>query len=117
MAKEWFCKAAAQGHFEALTNIGVVNSRGGKGMRQSDAKVVKYFRRAADEGQPTAQFKLGETHEEGRGVGKSLQLAKEWYFKAADQGHKDAQMDLASLISMQGIDHLPDAAPWLRRAV
>ena len=67
MAKEWFCKAAAQGHFEALTNIGVVNSRGGKGMRQSDAKVVKYFRRAADEGQPTAQFKLGETHEEGRG--------------------------------------------------
>jgi TPR repeat protein len=40
----------------------------GEGVRQDDQEAVKWFRRAAEQGDAHAQFRLGEHYDSGRGV-------------------------------------------------
>ena len=44
-------------------------------------------------------FNLGNCYKNGRGVTKDLNKAREWYTKAAAQGHEQAQTELDSLNS------------------
>ena len=52
---------------------------------------------AANKGDPTAQYLLGEMYLFGHGVEKNLPLAFTWLEKSANQGNADAQVDLAEL--------------------
>lgn len=47
------------------------------------AKAVALFRRAADQGDPLAQYDLGYCYEHGIGVARDLAVAGEWYRRAA----------------------------------
>ncbi len=60
----------------------------------SDEQTVQAYRQAAQRGDAGAQFKLAECYAEGDGVQKSLQTAKYWYKKAAEQGNEGAQVML-----------------------
>jgi TPR repeat protein len=51
--------------------------------------------RAADRGDPKAQFNLASMYETGKGVSQNYEKAIELYTKAADQGLVDAQYNLA----------------------
>lgn len=57
-------------------------------------KTLRWYQVKAERGLPEAQFKLGQFHEYGRGVKKSLAEAVNWYTLAAEQGHTEAQYNL-----------------------
>jgi uncharacterized protein len=59
---------------------------------QDYGEAVKWFRKAADQGNPFAQIKLAEMYSDGRGVPQDYGEAVKWFRKAADQGNADAQM-------------------------
>src|SRR5512140_2696152 len=58
----------------------------GKGVRQDDAKALKWFRKAAEQGNPQAQNSLGLMYADGRGVKRNKHQAVHWYRMAADNG-------------------------------
>ena len=88
-AVECFQKAAEQGYAKAQVNLGVCYEKG-KGVPQSDAGAIQWYRKVADpnndnsgeNGFAIAQFKLGVMYEYGKGVEKSDKEAFEWYSKA-----------------------------------
>jgi TPR repeat protein len=62
----------------------------GQGVILSDSEAVKWFLKAAEQGNAGAQFVLGVNYENGYGVTRSNSEAVKWYQKAAKQGKQDA---------------------------
>jgi uncharacterized protein len=58
---------------------------------------AKELRKSADEGDASAQNRLGLLYDEGVGVPQNSRQAKEWFEKAAKQGHVKAQLNLGTL--------------------
>jgi len=56
-----------------------------------------WFLEAAEQGNPTAQYKIAKMYEDGIGADENLNLAITWYFKSANQGDKAAQSKLVNL--------------------
>jgi TPR repeat protein len=65
--------------------------------RVKDEATAKEVRKAAEEGDASAQYRLGLLYEGGVGVPQNYKKAKEWFEKAAKQGHVGAQADLGTL--------------------
>ena len=63
-------------------------------MAQDDVEAVKWFRKAADQGNDWAQNNLGICYHKGKGVPQDSGEAVKWYRKAADQGYARAQYNL-----------------------
>ena len=60
----------------------------GRGRHKKDgAKAVDWYRKAADVGDPNAQFNLGYCYWTGDGVKKDTDEAVKWFRKAAEQGN------------------------------
>ena len=76
------------------------------------------LRRAAEQGNASAQTELGERYALGRGVGRDRELAVSWFRRAAEQGHAPAQVLLGVMYSAgNGVAQDPEAAVvWYRRA-
>ncbi len=68
----------------------------GLGYSQNQKEAVRYYRKAADQGEAFAQFNLGVCYHKGIGVDKDAKEAVRWYRLAADQGHAVAQYYLGS---------------------
>ena len=58
---------------------------------------MKWFRKAAEQGNADAQLCLGICYAEGDGVAKDMSEAVKWCRKAAEQGHEDAKRALSYL--------------------
>jgi len=58
------------------------------------AEAVKWYRKAAEQGDADAQFNLGVMYDEGHGVLQDDAEAVKWYRKAAEQGNAKAQFNL-----------------------
>ena len=69
----------------------------GEGVEKDLKEAVKWYRKAADQGDAMAQFGLGNRYKTGEGVGKDLKEAVKWYRKAADQGFASAQDSLRDM--------------------
>lgn len=83
------------------------------------AEAVKWYRRAAEQGNSTAQNNLGECYKNGQGVRKDDVEAVKWYRKAAEQGNADAQFNLGLCYYYfrQGVKHdNTEAVKWFRKA-
>ena len=65
-----------------------------KAAEQGNAKAVKWYRKAAEEGNAEAQFNLGLMCDERLGVPQDYAEAVKWYRKAAEQGFAEAQTNL-----------------------
>lgn len=63
----------------------------GQGVAKDEAEAVKWYLKAAEQGDVRAQFLLGMCYEEGEGVTKGDAEAVKWYQKAAEQGHANSQ--------------------------
>ena len=76
------------------------------------------LRRAAEQGNASAQTELGERYALGRGVGRDQELAASWFRRAGEQGHAPAQVLLGVMYSAgNGVAQDPEAAVvWYRRA-
>ena len=62
--------------------------------RRTDAEAMRWYRKAADQGNAIAQYNLGWMYENGRGVVQDDAEAMQWYRKAADQGYAAAQYNI-----------------------
>ena len=69
---------------------------GGEGVVVNYQKALKWYKMAAKEGHPEAQFNLGWMYYYGRGVTKNNHLAAMWLKKASDQGNTKATLFLRS---------------------
>ena len=69
----------------------------GYGVTKDYEEAVKWYRKAAEQGNAIAQYNLGQNYRLGRGVSVDLTQAKYWYEKAAEQGDEDAKERLKDL--------------------
>jgi len=109
----WFEAAAAQGHAAAMSQLGLAcHGRG------EFVDAVRWFRGAAEGGDPLGMHGLAVCLEVGAGVERDAAAATRWLRKAAEAGLPQAQLRLAFRISNGEIeDPDPDAAGmWMRRA-
>lgn len=75
------------------------------------AKAVKEWREPAKKGDPDAQFNMAQAYKLGRGVKQDLNLAADWYQRAAKQGHLQAADSLGHLYHYQG--KVKESLPYL----
>ena len=55
----------------------------GKGVVEDAEEAVKWYRKAAEQGNDEAQNNLGLMYEDGRGVPQDNEVADEWFRRAA----------------------------------
>lgn len=77
-------------------------------------QAVAEWRPAAIQGDPAAQYGLGQAYLYGRGVAIDMDQARLWFEKAAVQGHVEAQDNLGLLLFQQG--ERQKALPYLERS-
>jgi uncharacterized protein len=83
---------AEQGLAVAQFNVGLMYDLG-QGVLQNYGEAVKWYRLAADQGRPDAQYQLGHLNYK---QGDYAEAAK-WFRLAADQGRADAQSNLGAM--------------------
>lgn len=80
----------------------------GRGVAIEDAVQARdWFTKAADKGNATAQFWLGEMYSTGWGIPEDKARAAIWYRKAADQGLATAQYALGNMYETGGSSAKP----------
>jgi TPR repeat protein len=91
-------KADADGRIDAKQAFQRgADAAAGRGVPQSDAEAVKWFRIAADQGYAPAENDLGFLYAEGRGVTRDDAEAVKWYRRAADRNFPPAQTSLGMM--------------------
>jgi len=55
-----------------------------------ESKIVEDIIELAKEGEPSAQYRLGEIYQKGKGVTRSDIVALMWYIISEQNGHKNA---------------------------
>ncbi len=71
-----------------------MNYSTGSGVPKDPTEAVKWWRKAAEQGDTTAQFFLGNAYYKGEGVQKDIAAAIELFRKAAQLGDGAAQYRL-----------------------
>ena len=92
----------------------------GKDVPQDYTKAAEWYQKAAEIGNPNAQYKLGRMYQGygDEGVPTDIKEAFKWYHIAAKQGLADAQ-DYLGLMYYNGIgvpQDYAEAAKWFRKA-
>jgi uncharacterized protein len=75
-------------------------------------KAVKEWRDPALKGDADAQFNMGQAYKLGRGVKADLDVAADWYLRAARQGHMQASDAYGHLMHYRG--KVAEALPYLQ---
>ncbi len=89
-----------------------------EGVEQAPIDTVKWYRKAAEQGNADAQCHLGICYHNGEGVEKDEKEAVRWLRKAADQGNIKAQCLLgACYLNGEGVEkNAKEAARWFYKA-
>ena len=87
-------------------------------MRQDDAEAVKWYQKAAAQGNADAQCGLGFAYYRGKGVITNATEAVKWYRKAAGQGNAYAQCGLGdAYYNGRGVPQdKAEAIKWYQKA-
>ena len=92
----------------------------GEGVEQDDEEAVKWFRKAAEQGYPIAEFHLGMRYYDGRGVEKNLTDAFKWISEALEQGIESSKaqsiLGQAYFFGEGTAQNFTEAVKWLRKA-
>ncbi len=120
--REWL-PLAEQGDAVAQFKLGVMYMNGhvyshGEGVSQDYAEAVKWYHKAAEQGEADSQNSLGFMYFEGQGLPQDYNQAIKWYRAAAEQGHAIAQANMAFMyVNGQGVSRdLVEAYMWLSLA-
>ena len=100
-AVEWYSKSSEQKNPVAMNNLAACYQHG-EGVDEDKTKGFELYEQSALLGCSSAMTNVGECYEDGRwqdgeGVTKDLNKAKEWYTKGAAQGNADSQNKLDAL--------------------
>ena len=90
-----YSKAAKEGDVKAMDALGDGFSTGWDREGSNYPEMLKWFRKAAEQGYAPSQYHLGYCYVDGKGVEKDPIEAVKWFSKAAEQGGEGAQMALA----------------------
>jgi len=77
-------------------------------------EAVRQWRPLADRGNLDAQFNLGHAYRLGRGVPQNMNLAEQWYERAARAGHVEAQAMYGLILFQNG--RRQEAMPYVESA-
>jgi len=77
-------------------------------------EAVRLWRPLADRGDADAQYNIAQAYFLGRGVPRNMNLAEQWYERAARQNHEEAQGALGLILFQNG--RRREAMPWIERA-
>lgn len=108
-ALAWYEAAAARGHRPGLANQGIMLFKQGQ-----KTQALALLKRAADAGEPRAQYVFGTAAWNGDGREVDLALAYAYLARAAEQGLAEARASLDLLVPRLGAD--ARAAGWARAA-
>ncbi len=112
----WFGMSGAGA---AAANDDTYFLRGAKADLAQDYKTaLRWYRKAARQGDAEAQFILGTIYQDGKGVAQNYKTALRWYRKAAKQEHAKAQRNIGMLYA-NGNGVAQDyemAAHWYQKA-
>ncbi len=91
---------------------------GRNGCFRNYAEAVRWYRKAAEQGDVAAQYKLGCCYETGAGVVEDKTEAVRWYRKAAEQGYAPARYNLGFCydIGWGVVENKTEAVSWYRQA-
>ena len=67
------------------------------GVATDQVEAVKWYHKAAEQGDAEAQWHLGRCYRRGNGVAQDEAETAKWYRMAADQGHRYAIEELEEL--------------------
>jgi hypothetical protein len=108
-----------QAHQVAAANaqVGDALKRGKAALDSKDyVEAMRWYRKAADQGDADAQYNIGWLYEHGRGVAQDYAEAMRWYRKAADQGNANAKAGLMDLEEHTG-QHPPQGEKALEERI
>jgi len=110
--------AAQAGNVDAQSQLGDIYRVGDEFTKQDYAEALRWYRLAAEQGEPNAENNLGAMYDNAFGVPKDMAEAARWYRLSADQGLSTAQFNLAEcLLYGNGVNEDEfEAAQWLHKA-
>ena len=97
-AAKWFALASKQDDGAAMNNMAAFYMRG-LGVPQDIPKAFAILEKVAELGDPNDQLQLGMMYLQGMGGGPDMENGLKWLNRSAQQGHADAQMRLATVLS------------------
>ena len=111
-------ESAESGYEWSQLRIGLMFEHGDEGAVQNDAEAVKWYRRAAEQGNDLAQVNLAVMIAQGRGVPKNDAEAVKWYRLAAEQGNAKAQSNIGAMTEYgRGVPkNDAESVKWYQRA-
>ena len=68
----------------------------GQGVPQDYKQAVKWYTKAAEQGNAEAQYNLALVYANGQGVPQDYKQAAKWYTKAAEQGNARSSIQPSS---------------------
>jgi hypothetical protein len=83
---------ANQGNDQAMVRLGLFYDVGRGGVMQDTNEAIKWYRKAANDGNADGQFTLGYCYFIGRDVNQNFPEAIKWFVLAANAGQPKAQM-------------------------
>jgi len=107
----WLRKAALNGHARAQNRL-AENYEHGNGIPQSHRESLKWYGRAADQGDDLAQFNLARMLEASGAEDEAL----DWFHKAGKQGNLLAQVKLGKHFKSSTCQDDEQAFKWFRLA-
>ena len=119
-AYEWFQKAAGQGHAGALKVLGDAFRYGSYGVDKNPERMLDYYTRAAEQGDPEAQNALAFCYYQSIGIGRNYWMAVNGFRTAATGHHAYAQHNLGAYYgdagASGGMRNLTTAFQYYRKA-
>ena len=94
-AMEQWANAAGKGNAAAQTKVGLELLESKERTKQKEG--VAWLRKAAEQNEPTAQWRLGKFLDESIDVSRNRNEAVEWYRKSAEQGNRNARKKLLEM--------------------
>ncbi|HSW52134.1 MAG TPA: tetratricopeptide repeat protein, partial [Sulfuricaulis sp.] len=109
-----FQVAAEAGHAPAQARLGYILDKA-----EENEQAVKWYRRAAEQGDADGEHGLGQMYATGEGVKRDMTQALRWITRAAEKNHLPAITALAATYEKGAQEVAPDperARHWYQRA-
>ncbi len=84
---------------QAQTTLGTFYQLGQAGLKPDFNEAMKWLQRAAQQGDPSAMYRVGYMYYGGQGVAQSVPEAIRWFKKSAESGFAIAQFTLGNLFA------------------
>ena len=110
--------SAANGESESQEALGDYYQTGRNGLSINLSEAVKWYRKAAEQGNADGQYNLGDMYANGSGVVKDEAEAVKWYRKSAEQGNANGQCNVGSMYANGSgvVKDEAEAVKWYRKS-